>query len=448
MQLLRTFLTVLALLIGIASVVYIFWDGLSRIPETPTAEDQASTFTGSFALACDADMIGTAYADGILNQLAGLEDSLLVFTYQDGEQKQSASLAVSNSVISWPSILAWHPDHQLISVAETKGQVPSEVEQMTDVWEEFPEGQSLQMVQWDGAQLTSKQDIRPAGSNVQGPTWNSNRQVLAVASTEENKEIRLWKIDSTGMLQSAGSVGLSSLWPEAPAGSQVNALFFHPRKNLLVLNLNNTHLMLATLVRQLDRWNIKPVDSPVEVAICWSEGEWHPGGDFFVLTDVGWGEGSTGFVLNKKGHLVSVRCLENEAPVVVGKAKVGLSPEGMALSPDGQFAAAVNMRRSYLPKSLGFVPGRMFSSMSLVRIRETGELETLGKEYGFPGALPEDVLFDDESNSLAVVIFHEQDLTNPRKGKILFWELIEERLVRTPLEVSTARGGHALLPLR
>ena len=448
MQLLRTILTVLALLIGIVSVVYIFWDGLSRIPETPISTEQASSFTGSFALACDADMVGTAYADGILNQLADLEDSLLVFGYQNGERRQRASLPVSNSVISWPSILAWHPDRQLIAVAETKGQVSMEVQQMEDVWQEFPAGNKLQVVRWDGEHLEPRQNIQTGGRDLQGPTWNSNRQILAVASTQPSSEIMLWKVDSLSDLVSAGTVSLVDLWPEAPTGSQVNALFFHPRKNLLVVNLNNTHLLLATLVRQLDRWGIKPVAPPIEVAIQWSEGEWHQSGEFFILADVGWEEGPSGFVLNRKGHLVSVQCIEKEAPQIISKAKVGLSPEGMALSPDGQYAVAVNMRRTYLPKSLSFVAGRILSSLSLVRVQESGELQTLGKEYGFPGALPEDVLFDDNSNSLAVVVFHEQDLGNPRKGKLLFWELIEETLVRTELEETTGRGGHALLPLR
>ncbi|HHP7241906.1 MAG TPA: hypothetical protein ACFCUD_09540 [Cyclobacteriaceae bacterium] len=97
---------------------------------------------------------------------------------------------------------------------------------------------------------------------------------------------------------------------------------------------------------------------------------------------------------------------------MVSTTKVGLSPEGFDVNPDGKYAIVANMRRTYGPKKFWIVPVRKEASLSLVKINtETGQLTTLEKQYGFEGALPEDAVFDMESNTIAVAVYHEQDST-------------------------------------
>ncbi len=55
----------------------------------------------------DADMVATAYADGKLDRVEGIEDTLSVIPLP--VQSNSAKVAliqVSNSVMSWPQIIA------------------------------------------------------------------------------------------------------------------------------------------------------------------------------------------------------------------------------------------------------------------------------------------------------------------------------------------------------
>ncbi len=117
---------------------------------------------------------------------------------------------------------------------------------------------------------------------------------------------------------------------------------------------------------------------------------------------------------------------------IASSVKVGLSPEGFDVSPDGKYAIAVNMRRTYAPSGFWFVPGTNKASLSLVSINPaSGELSVLGGQYGFKGALPEDAIFDKDSNSVAVAVYHDKDEEMPEQGWIDFWEIQKDQLVRT-----------------
>ncbi|RQH07312.1 lactonase family protein, partial [Okeania hirsuta] len=144
--------------------------------------------------------------------------------------------------------------------------------------------------------------------------------------------------------------------------------------------------------------------------------------------------------------LVSIKFNPSGDHDIISKTKVGLSPEGFDLSPDGNYAIVANMRRTYGPKAFWFVPARTGASLSLVKVDpETGMLKTLGKEYLFEGVLPEDAIFDTESNSIAVAVYHEQDELFPTHGWLDLWELKDEQLVKTAEKLPLTRGVHNLL---
>jgi DNA-binding beta-propeller fold protein YncE len=184
----------------------------------------------------------------------------------------------------------------------------------------------------------------------------------------------------------------------------------------------------------------------MEVAKRWSVGNWHPSGNFFILTDVAWGNGTMGAIFNGKGKLISINFNSNGNHKIVSTTKVGLSPEGFDISRDGKYAVVANMRRTYGPKKMWFVPARKNASLSLVKIdKDSGVLTTLGKEYLFEGALPEDAIFDLESNSIAVAVYQKQDEEFPKQGWIDFWELKNDQLVKTGCRIHLTRGVHNLL---
>lgn len=83
----------------------------------------------------------------------------------------------------------------------------------------------------------------------------------------------------------------------------------------------------------------------------WSVGNWAPNGKYFILSDVNWGNSSMGAILNGKGKLVSVAFNKNGEHKIILKVKVGVSPEGFDVSPDGKCAIVSNMLRTYAPKN-------------------------------------------------------------------------------------------------
>ena len=103
---------------------------------------------------------------------------------------------------------------------------------------------------------------------------------------------------------------------------------------------------------------------------------------------------------------------------------------------------AVNMERSFLPPtyadSLTIKP-----SLTLIKLTpNNGQLQRLGANYSFNGALPEDAAFDSESNTIGVVSFHEMKELNPTKGKVEFWEIRHEQLIKLDTKVELTRGAH------
>ena len=126
---------------------------------------------------------------------------------------------------------------------------------------------------------------------------------------------------------------------------------------------------------------------------------------------------------------------------------MGLSPEGFAISPDNSLIATVNMRRTYLPNYIPAWRGKPYSSLSLVKFdSDSGQLTNID-EYGFEGLLPEQVTFDAEGKSLAVVIFNYRE-PSPKTGAVEFWNVVsgnKPRLERTGYKIDVVRGAHDLV---
>lgn len=418
-----------------------FWHLLSARPHTEI-NDGPSQFKGAILAASDADMLAVAYANGVLNKIQGVEDSL---TYIGANGQILSQAHVSNSVVSWPSIIAWHPQHRLAYVAETRGIYKGEAQKVKDVWKEIPTGRVVSVLDYTNLVSPRLVQQKEIGENIQGVAINHEGSLLAAGSTESGKEIAISRLNE-------GQIGKTYYFTEEDIetvdnnNSGIRTIEFHPSQNIIAANLNNKQVVFYEIIENRSELSLRKIGNSLTVAKHWSVGNWHPSGNYFILTDVAWGKGDLGAILNGKGKLVSVGFDANGSHRVISKTKVGLSPEGFDLSPDGNYAIACNMRRTYGPKNFWFVPARKGASLSLVKIDQaTGELTTLGKEYGFEGALPEDAIFDEESNSIAVAVFHKQDEDYPRQGWVEYWELQNDRLIRTGQKTYLTRGAHNLL---
>jgi hypothetical protein len=130
----------------------------------------------------DADMGGTAYADGVLNQVPGVRDALTVMPLPlNPDEPRPATLAVSNSVTSWPDGLAISPDGNRLFVVETRGEVPDSIQQMRSVWTDSPLGRRLTVVDLDEAGSGSIVGSIPTGINPTGVHVRPDGRALAVS---------------------------------------------------------------------------------------------------------------------------------------------------------------------------------------------------------------------------------------------------------------------------
>lgn len=409
-----------------------------------TVSKEATSFQGHILAASDADMLATAYADGILNKVAGIEDSLSIIKVTNGSASIVGKNFATNSVVSWPSILAWHPEKHYAYVAETRGVYTDTDNKVKNVYTDLPKGTLISVI--DASDPTNPAVIqqKSVGKDIQGVSLNAKGDLLVSGSTEKGKELVLIKLED-GLLGEISYFSHDGIKGSDNNNSGFRTIEFHPKENVIAANLNNTDLAFFHVNQKDSTLSINQIGKVIPVAKHWSVGNWHPNGKFFILSDVAWGSGNAGFVLNGKGKLVSVGFNSEGDHKIISQQKVGMSPEGFDLSPDGRYAIVVNMRRTYLPKNIWFIPGRTKSSLSLLKINEeTGELILLGKEYGFKGALPEDAIFDLESNSIAVAIYQDQDEVFPKKGRIEFWEVEDEKLLKTSERIEVTRGVHNL----
>ncbi len=443
----RTVQTLLSLLLIVASIA--FFNGCATNLTITTAQNIAPQFKGKILVASDADQIGTAYGDGVVNKLAGIEDSLTLITFNETPTPTLTRTPASNSVISWPAIIGTSPDGHLAYIAETRKAFTQATDKVKSVWEALPQGEMMTVVDIATGQIVQQKSM---GLGLGSASVNAKGDILVTTSTKEtSKEIVLATLKN-GLIDSVFKFPCTFFNAVKPSDNPndfgVKTIEFSPIEDVLAVNMHNKAVVFYQVKRTGSGLGIEPVGQPLSVANNWSVGNWTPSGKHFIVTDVNWGTNPLfGATLNKRGSLVSVRFDKGGNHQIVSKAEVGLSPEGFDISPDGRMAVAVNMRRTYLPQGLPFAlfGARNQSSLSLVSINpETGELALMGDEYGFEGELPEDAIFDTDSKSIAVAIFNNRYEAKPTKGFIEFWRIDKGKLIRTSTKVAVTRGSHCL----
>jgi hypothetical protein len=385
--------------------------------------------------ASDVHMVGTAYADGVLEPVDGAEDALVLV---DPATEQVATVRAPNSVMSWPQILDVSGDGTWAAVAEVRGAPTAGTEAYRDIWTEMPPGGTLTLI-----------DVDTGLVRQQGPSGATNPRSVSVHPTtgqillpSETGELVL--IDPANFPE-APSIRTAPVPPSLRTLGPVEAATWHPSRLIAILNLGNRHL--AAVRWTGEAWEMEA--GPLTV------GRWLTAGRFganeiFYVPDVGWGPSSASFLTNGPGALFAIAVQDGRLDVI-SEAEVGLSPEGFALSPDGRFAVTVNMRRTYLPDGwvgatpVGLMNGRDAASLSLLAIDARGHLTNVGPEVTLNAVLPEDAAFDDTSRTLVVTGFHGPE-PEPTEGWLEVWRILEgesgPELRPTEKRWTTPRGPH------
>ena len=317
------------------------------------------------------------------------------------------------------------------------------------MWADLPAGTTLTVVDLadpDAPRVVQRVEL---GRHLYAATVNARGDLLATSTSQAGGELVVARLGDDGLVADHVALATGVVGEVNDRERGINAVRFHPTDDVLAANVDDRRLAFLRVDRGPGgELGVSAVGEPLEVARHWSVGNWHPGGSTFVLSDVNWGPGRLGAVLNGRGSLVSVRYDAAGGHAVVDRVRVGLSPEGFDLSPDGSLAVVANMRRTYMPpRGFWFVPGKSRASLSLVGVDgATGALEMLHDDVGFVGALPEDAVFDADGTSVAVAVYHDRAELHPRRGWVDFWEVRGgRRLAYTGRRVAVTRGVHNLL---
>jgi hypothetical protein len=413
---------------------------------------QTTQFDGRYLIAAsDADMVGTAYADGVVMQIPGDVDTLsLIELPVIAVSARVIELPVSNSVISYPQIIAVAPDGNAIYVVETAGQLADDVTQRPT--DQFPIGRIISRIVIENGAVNAEVTSVDIGASPIHIALSADGAYLAVGMRQSAQQLAILP---TATFDNPSTFNYFAIQQsDGQPAEEVTAVSWHPSGNFLAVGNDSRELQFYRVTHKPDdRMTLTPHGERLLLGNTITYGQFTSDGRYYLTAEINWNTVSAplGNLVNPPGKMISVQFDADEtvAHEVVSTVTVGLSPEGFAVSPQEDLIVTVNMRRTYLPDTLAAViAGGDLNSLSLLSFdNQTGELRVLGGEYGFEGVLPEQAMFDADGDALAVVIYNERE--DPMKpGYVEFWNVIrsgdQPRLVRTAVRVSVVRGPHAL----
>lgn len=407
----------------------------------------------------DADMVASAYVDGRLGTAQG-EDTLSVVRLNGTpDTMRAAQIPVSNSVTGPPAAVVTTPDGRYAIVVETLG--PRRLDKADAKLSDLPLGKTLAVI--DLTNPDKPQVVQRIACPAQPETVSLNASGALVAVTfgkqgaGKTTPLALYHFHD-GRLSDA-------MIPNIPAwvvGHELKDATFSPQDDTLAL-LDETAQAVSFVKVTEDATNketrLTQWGNTVRVGKGSFLVRFTPDGRY-ALVNTSSPEADT---LDEpysaqRGTVWSIRLAADRAPDgsprhgIVSRATTGVIPEGLAVSPDGQWVATSNLEHSYMPfddPRQGF-----YSSITLMRLDpRTGILERVG-DFPFDGILSETVLFDNDSRFLATTTFDHFDGKQP-SGSINFWRLVTDQddpqrveLVRLNDSVPLPRGAHTMVIVR
>ena len=446
----------IAIFVLIGFILAIFSYGLLQLIEpvsiAPVAKSTRSvSFSGDkLLIASDADMVATAYADAKLDRVAEVEDALTIIGLPlDPNNPQIASVRVSNSVMSWPQIIATSPNGKRAYVVEVRSRPEDGIQQLNTI-DDMPEGKYLTAVDLSNPNQPEIIESVAVGTNPEHISISPDGQLLAINLQDKGRELLIIK------LQPDGTLGKRFYFPITSEGTRQDnqTAIWHPSGKYLAMtqdvNSNIGFYEVATASNGDIR--VSSYGEPLAVGNHLSHPRFTADGRFVIITDLKWSTKplrQLNFLMNPQGEAIAIKFEPElgQSPVITSRVKIGLSPEGFAISPDDSLIATVNMRRTYLPNYILAWRGKPYSSLSLLKFDSRSGQLTSVDEYGFEGLLPEQVTFDADGKSLAVVIYNYRE-PSPKTGAVEFWNVRSRnkpQLERTGYKIDIVRGAHDIV---
>jgi DNA-binding beta-propeller fold protein YncE len=340
------------------------------------------------------------------------QDTLSVIDISKPEAPQvGATIPLMNSVVGPPTNLAIHPSGEIALVANSMAPViegwghklvPDNKVFMIDLKASPPKEIGTITV----GQQPSGMAISPKGD-------------LALVTNRADGTISVLSVRGKDVLV-VGTV------PVGTAADQVSAVAITPdgKRALAVKSAANKVALLSIDGDKVgyDKRDLPAGIFPYNIAVT-SDGK------LALTADNGAGGGSDGSV-----DTVSVIDLEANPPRVIDRVTIGDAPEGLAITPKGDFAVAVQLRGSNMPKSTFFYhPGGAVTALKIdgKKVTNVGEINV--------GALPEGVAFSPDGSYVYIGNFIDQDLWVLRVDGSKLTDTAQR--IKLPGHPASMRGG-------
>ncbi|WP_298426851.1 hypothetical protein [uncultured Kordia sp.] len=408
-------------------------------------------FKGKYLISVsDADMVASAYTNGKLGAREGT-DMMSIIDLKVSLNKASAiEVPASNSVGGPPAVLAVDKSGTYAYIIETFTPRPK-TNNKEHMFSDLDLGQILTVYNIKNKKapkLVGKQKIekRPVSIDI---SPDGNWLLISYYTSPENKKhLGVYKVEKGKIVE--------TYFPEIPKWKLTDKLIYaswHPDGKTISL-INNAKAEVSFFKIDLEKKVITKWGNTVSVGKFPMIGRFTKEGKHFLVNNTFWGKDVQGtWNSAPKGTIgnisLAVEGEENIRHELSSQVMVGVSPEGFAVSPEGDFVISANMERSWLP----YNDSRQgwFSSLSLIkRNPKTGAMRVI-HTIPFEGILPESLVFDTTGRNIAVTTFDHYD-NNIEGGAIDFFKIIsdplnseEKMIMQTRNSIPVTRGPHTMI---
>ena len=437
----------------IASRYLAVWAGAVYL-QAPAQEAQHTPrfdFKGKMlVVACDTDMLASAYLDGQLGPPVGPDVLSVVRLDQTSARMRVSTVEVTNSVTGPPAAVAVTPDGRYAIVVETQGPRPANQPEAT--MKELAPGKKITVVDLlnpDKPKAVQQIESYERAVSVSVNTAGSLVAVAFAARTHVKEPPLVIYQFHDGRLSAPTE-------PPIPGFHADDALIdaeFLPNRNVLGLvytTVSHPRLSLLNYAAQNNQITLDPWGNAVDLDRSPFLVKFTADGRFALVNSM--------YGSNVRGTLTSIQMAgsvdSHSEPqhIIVSHTEAGELPEGLAISPNGRWVATANLERSYYPWTDPHQ--KFFASLSLLHLDPaTGVLQRVG-EFPFDGVLPEPIVFDNSSRFLAAGSFEQ--FGDPKAGgSINFWRIVDNNdepgrveLVKLNDSVPVARGPQSMAIVR
>ncbi|MEM9012426.1 MAG: hypothetical protein AAGE18_14435 [Pseudomonadota bacterium] len=288
---------------------------------------------------------------------------------------------------------------------------------------------------------------------------NATGDVLAVSYSIEGGSgaeapLHLFRIGADGSLSDPVAPNIDGY---RLGDDNIMDIDWHPDQNVVVwINQFANTMQFARVGEDL---SVTPFGNVVEIDRAPYRVFFTPDGSHAVANALYWGPDIAGtWIEAPRGSVLTVRMnaeTREDGTVrhaFVDRVLTGVSPEGLAVSPDGRWVATTNLERSYLPYDDPRIT--WYASVTLAALdQDTGDLTEIGT-FNYDGILPEAAVFDTSGSYLAVANYDHFD--DRRTGSSIdFWRIQTDpldpgntQLIKTEHSVPVARGAHSMVIAR